>query len=313
MFTTEEWKSVRASQKYPITDDASCISEQKIALPNNFLLDVRIITPATNDLKGFFYISKIYSNATCYVIQVSYLQNSESKVCLQATVGNKLTLKDTEDGFVSFVNIYKDKTSSLARVIGTCYVGQTINSFKQNLTFQPQTTKLNNSCIINIQNTCLQAIKIGATVLTGIVELKGSEGIIIENQDQAILFKVNTDYIKQQIRTYYKDLTEQYYASIKTINGVEPDSDGNINIIGLDCVSVSAEKDGVALNGTITISNPCSKPCCSVSQDVVQIQNAIAKITEEHQILRDYYNTQLTVINYMQTNLSSLLAQGVSK
>ena len=313
MFTTEEWKSVRASQKYPIADDASCISEQKVALPNNFLLDVRIITPASNTLAGTFYISRVYSNATCYIIQISYLQNNESKVCLQATVSNKLTLKDIDDDFVSFVNIYKDKTSPLARITGTCCVGQTLNSFKQNLKFDAEATELNKSCIIDIQNTCLQAIKIGNTVLTGIVELKGSEGIIIEEQDQGIIFKVSANYIKEQIRTYYADLTEQYKASIKTINGIKPDDNGNINIIGLDCVSVSSSSDDVALNGTITISNPCSKPCCSISQDVVQIQNAIAKITEEHQILKDYYNTQLTVINYMQTNLSALLAQGVSK
>lgn len=43
---------------------------------------------------------------------------------------------------------------------------------------------------------------------------------------------------------------------IVSINGVKPDAQGNFTLTGMDCTNVQQRE------GAISISNPCSKPCC---------------------------------------------------
>ena len=308
MITTEEWKSVRASQKYPIYDDASCVSTNGVYLPDSFILDIHIVVPEIAE-SYIFYISKIYSNETNYCVQIAVNKDSQIEPVLWASVNKGLQLISTaQESYVHFYNIYKGEDKALSKVYGHCIFGAT-RGFDQQLHFSQSSTYINPKCISSAQNNGIQAIKVGNQLLTGIINLKGSDGIIISVQNtNCIKISLDAQYVKEQAKQYYEDLKAQYSTAITTINNVTP-VDGNVNIIGLDCVKV----DTVGNQGTITIANNCAKPCCTVSQEADNIQVAIDKILEQHQILKDYYTNQLIVINYMQTNLSTLLAQGVSK
>lgn len=314
MITTEEWRSVRASQKYPIRDNASCMSESNIYLPSSFILDIHIVTPVPITENEFFFISKIYSSYTTYCIQISIYDNSKKTELpvLWASAQKNLQLSGQLDqSYRNFYNVYKGENKALSKVYGHCTVGIT-KYIAQQLVFAPQSTRLNDSCIVNMQNAGIEAIKVGNDLLTGIVKLEGTEGIIItvDKQNNSIRIALDTQYVKELAEDYYTSLKIQYDTAVRSINGVLP-VDGNINIIGLDCVKV--DKIGQSTEkGILMISNTCAKPCCTISQETQNLQKAIAKITEQHQILKDYYNSQLTVINYMQTNLSTLLAQGAS-
>jgi hypothetical protein len=68
MITTEEWKSVRASQKYPISDKSTCLSTSGVYLEDSFVLDMHIVVPGASKGVYSFYISKLYNTKDNYYL-----------------------------------------------------------------------------------------------------------------------------------------------------------------------------------------------------------------------------------------------------
>ncbi len=86
--------------------------------------------------------------------------------------------------------------------------------------------------------------------------------------------------------------------SIKSINGVEPDEDGNLQIVPVGCPAIEAGQAQLTLNDT------CAQPCCGTPEITVLAENALqldqkqatlanleAEIEAGLRQLNNYYNT----------------------
>lgn len=91
---------------------------------------------------------------------------------------------------------------------------------------------------------------------------------------------------------------------IRTINGVHPADNGNINLIGSDCVQITPG------NAEITVTDSCSKPCCdcrelnALTQTLQVIQNQMQTMESTAQRLdQELQNTQGNILASKTTGL----------
>ena len=96
-------------------------------------------------------------------------------------------------------------------------------------------------------------------------------------------------------------ITAELGMPVRRINGVAPDSTGNVTIAGGDCTDVSVS------GNVISISNPCSKPCCD-DTSLADAQASLTLLEAACARLENYYQALTTNVNAIQARLSSLIA-----
>lgn len=296
-----DWISTRATQSYPLADDVSGISIQNTPIPDSLLLDLRIYAPSIYDIDyNKFYLKQIKDQRYTLSFVIGY----QDKECLIAegipkTIG--LT-NSVQDRYFILAPIKNQNIEWFQKLTGGICIGNTIQYTYGTLFFSFQTAKLNRSCvsIIDFQiSECIQNIQVGNEKLTGQVILQAGEGINIDVVDNTISISLDHQYLSQLLQSAITDL---YGIPVKTINGVLPDQNGNISITGVDCVSINPLS-----KGTISISNPCSKPCCD-SSDTEAIESALQIVKQKQATIIQYYVNMANNINYMQSNLSTLMS-----
>jgi hypothetical protein len=91
---------------------------------------------------------------------------------------------------------------------------------------------------------------------------------------------------------------------IRTINGVTPDSSGNVAITGDDCTTIIGTQNG------IRIEDSCSKPCCGCSE-LQAVTNDLVRFGEAANSLTNFLNRLEGSVNRMNlTVLGSRLGDG---
>ena len=86
---------------------------------------------------------------------------------------------------------------------------------------------------------------------------------------------------------------------------MKPDDSGNFTISGLDCTDIK----NVSGTHSLTVSNPCSKPCCSEdSGDLADIKDAQRSLQDKVDRISNELNTFINGINNVETRLPSLVA-----
>ena len=72
---------------------------------------------------------------------------------------------------------------------------------------------------------------------------------------------------------------QQERPCISTINGVRPDANRNINILGKDCVSISPVEHGLMLTDT------CAEPCCG-PEELLALVEELQKLREDRDFVK---------------------------
>lgn len=91
--------------------------------------------------------------------------------------------------------------------------------------------------------------------------------------------------------------------SIKTINGVHPDSSGNIELIGDDCLEISPASGDIPTElqpHTVQLKDTCSKPCCGCPE--------LETLVSDQQRVRDEVNTLIGVATRLEAAVSAMQA-----
>ena len=97
-----------------------------------------------------------------------------------------------------------------------------------------------------------------------------------------------------------ENVSEVLLPCIKKINGVGPNNDGTIFLVGSDCIDVT---DATGANA-IELSDTCSESCCGCIE-LQALTDALEKLKEQEQTIRD-------LINNTQGQQSELLANIIS-
>lgn len=312
-----QWISQHAAQSYPLTDQAYALGQLGKQVPMSFLLDAQIKVPARSlqQYKQAFYVKSIIDSLDTYTLVIGcHIDNGVDFPCLRAYgISKDLDLgSDIQDRYYILVSdltqvpdAYK---KTVQKITGIVYIGVTNNIQLPTLQLQYQQGQLSPLCVQG--SSGVDAIIIGDSLLQGVVYLRAGSGINItaDKQSQKTVVTVSVDQntvysgassVQQAVQAI-KDALGQ---PIKSINGVRPDSTGNIHISGIDCVLF--DPSAVSPN-VITVSNTCSKPCCG---DVYsqQLKNQIQLIKEQQSILRDYFIQQANNVNYLQGSLATVI------
>lgn len=295
-----DWISYRATQSYPLADDVSGISRQGVPIDDSLILDITIYIPSQFQVQyNQFYIKTIKDQTNT----LSFIIGYKGLDCMLST-GIPKTIGMTQaisDRYFILAPVRSEQFQWFSKLTGSITVGNTIEYVAGTLSFNVQESRLNRACItvLNIKRDAyIQSINVGDDVLTGQITLQAQNGVVLQVQDNTIKIMLDDSYIQTLVDQRMRSLGQP----ILTLNGQKPDEQGNINIDGADCVSVSPS--GI---GTIVISNPCAKPCCD-SGSTDNLQSAVQVIKAQQQVLMQYFTNMANNVNYMQSNLSTLMS-----
>lgn len=296
-----DWVTQRATTSYPLVHDVP-------GLNNSFILDAKILVPITTQqlsnqysiASTTFRISKIINAPDGYIIQLSDQNNIIGRT---GPISKKLQLLDQlNQDYISdirertyFVSITDDKYKDLQISL---YIGDTINYTGGTIILD----KKDQGLLSSFCRTVYSPIAGGVTSLnklTGDITIQASQGISIKIDTQN-----NKIIIQRQLYKFQNDLSQILKNYIKTINGVKPDADGNIKLLGSDCLSVKQTTDN-----TLVVQNPCGKPCCSLQQYSTQLTKTVQLLVYQKQTIRQMIQSMGNNINFMQANLSSILGK----
>lgn len=310
-----------AAQSYPFLDQTTCVSEQGNRLPASLLLDIRMFFPPIQNIaaQSSVYISrviKVLDKITIYFgFKPAAPQGTIQFACCAGIPSNLDITKPTQSRYFTIQPLIGTQIpEQLQKVTGTLIVGST-NDLLQFYSFQSSATMLNPACIHLFQTGGLQSLDINGAKVTGDVKLILAGGLRAQNTgtqlQPAIRISVQPQYIQElqkQLATQLLQLIQDKYGKpVVTINGVKPDSTGNITLSGSQCLKIQGRQGSL---GTVLFSNKCSSPCCKDSTSLQSLNMYIQLLQNQQGILKQYFTTQAAAVNHMQANLASLIVKG---
>lgn len=164
------------------------------------------------------------------------------------------------------------------------------------------------SCIVPYPDH-LRGLSINGKVLTGDITFVAGENIELSLEEGEIVISyIQPDKEGILSREALLDaLVQRYGHPILTINGIQPDSEGNITIApstdGEDdnsCVDITDLDHGIAL------SNVCATPCCDRDEYMDKIARSIGELNTRAARLSSYLESVTSNINSLQNELSIL-------
>lgn len=325
-----EWLNQNMHSNYPIVDSCVVKSTTGEYLPSSLIVDLSLVMAPLPDTDAYsrFFISAIERAESTIRIAISYKPpGGDAFVCavsgaipLALRAGSSIEEKTfmLVPSGTTIPEAYKQLLGITGMlVIGTCLDIQNKGSYYMDYA----DATILSTRIIQIP-AGLQSVTVKNSeddtldVFTDNFIIRAGDGIELEVIDS--LLPGSSDVVKtlvitrvptkeESLASYQTvgDVTaaveEALGPPIKKINGISPDSAGNVNIIGADCTDVTGTPAG------LTISNPCSKPCCgeSSTQDIATAIHAYEDITNR---LVNYYEAIANNVNAMQSRLASLIA-----
>ena len=323
-----EWINSNMHRNYPIADGVVPQAVSGEYLPASFLVDLQMIVPYVEGLDASkFFVSSIVRQPAAFQLTIGYMIDTATgygfDCAVSATIPLSLQFTGTSEPYAvqlaGLTSVVADAPASsythgipaayaaLRGIRGTAYIASCVDmSGIGELSFLYANARLIPQCVYiespisNVSSVrFLDDYGTDAT-FTNDITIKAEAGVTVAVDGQTITFSLDKGYMTDEVT---RQMTEKFGSAITTLNGMEPDENGNFQIQGLDCTIVNTETSG------IMISNPCAKPCCDTGNvDSAEIQTALNDLQTAKEVLNNYYMDLATKVNSMQARLSSLIA-----
>lgn len=267
-----DWTALNSLRRYPLREGCSALSTNGLfSIPDTFIVDFTL--SASSDVASRFYISKITNNISSAIIEISDQLN-----WVVGTIDIPNTIESDVDYYLNSSNLYAGANGKIT--IGTVkdLANQPAGVFSFRLVdteFEPRTIVPGIKGIdrilfydsINSFYGLTGTVKIAARTNTRFVY--GGGRVLLDAGDGLGL-----------------NATCEGQIAIKTINGVAPDPiTGNINILGLDCLSISNTE-----TYTLTMTDTCCTPC-SGCDDLAELTDRLTSLENSLIVMKDNYNS----------------------
>jgi len=281
-----DWSSLNSLRRYPLREGTSATSTDGLFnIPDTLIVDFTLC--ATSTVTDRFYISKIFNKLSSVNIEISKYDNA-------AVVGainiEKSTHTEDQDYYLTPTASYAGANGKIT--IGTLndLVTQPVGLFifeNTSTEFEPRTIipgMVGLSRFVFVDSTNGEYSMTGAVTLTSRNNLRfsytsGTPSVILDAGDNLGLNKKCTSYVP-----------------IQSINGVLPDSEGNINLLGIDCMKISN-----SVQYTLDITDTCCTPCSGCS-DLETLTTRLTSLENKFLDLKtSYSNTNLQLSTYLTT------------
>lgn len=311
-----EFLNQNMHRNYPIDDNCIVVAEDGTYLPSSFLTDCRIdlrCEPGVNsgiDTSRFFVSAVNHYSGSVQVI-ISYQPENEEPFPCACSSAIVFGTQSARVELTPAAGIPEGSQWDCMRgLTGGLWIGMTDGLENMgSLAFAYNNAAINQVCII--KNLIVTQIISGITVidvegnthsLLGDVVLQSGFGIkfTYDSTTNKVTMAVDQAQLASEVSNI---LASTGSNPIRTINAQKPNSAGNFTIAGLDCTTIGGAQNG------ITISNPCSKPCCSEdSGDVADIKIAQQSVKDQVDRLTQNINALIISLNNVETRLPSLVA-----
>ncbi len=292
MFEGEGWLDSNADRAYPLYDAATRLDTTGLfELPNDLIVDLRIAAPASYSATAWF-ISQVAGYGSGLVITISV-----------TGTGAVATATIPLDGFVEFTNYALTPLPGYPQVGGVITIGAglaVLAAAASVYTFTQTATQLLPTIVFPTAATVSSITFVDSfgveTVLTGAVVLSAGTNASIGVVDQTITLSMDTGVLIEDPCTC-TDTGGSKRTSVKSINGVTPDDDGNLQIVPVGCPAIES---GLA---QLILRDTCAQPCCgtpeidalvttatSLDQKQAELANLEAAIEASLRQLNNYYS-----------------------
>ena len=297
------WLNQNSVRAYPLSEEATRRDEtDSYALPDDFIVDMVLSINASLDYDpSSFYLSKVTVFGIGVTLEFSYYTGAAASLVGRLTIDL--------DTFEQNKTYYLEGLEDFEGVLGKVVIG-TLDTLLQQagaFTFVLAGGRLESSVVV--------------PDIRGVTGMRVAEGVDAGELLQGdIAFEpgsnmriVVSDFGGVKVMTFsaidgegtIADCVCQGQAAladpIRTINGVFPDSLGNINVLGDDCLEVTPLAD----ENAVQLADKCSKPCCGCPelQTLVDDQN---RMRDQVQTMENLYARLEANIDVMQTLLSMI-------
>jgi hypothetical protein len=283
MNVDQGWYDQNQTRRYPFADEASVVStDGVVTLPDDFLVDLVLSVPLSFDPSTFF-VSRVRGYGGGVILTFS----SGAEEIATASIPASHQLFDS----------YAVAPLTSANIIGRVVVGtptalQSLSVY--NAAFDIAATRVAVTCvrprIAGVDSITVRTADGRSFQLTGQVTFVAGENTSIAVAAPNIAVNVDGGVVYDNRFGCNTDLSGRI--PVMSINGVLPDSAGNIDLIGTNCVAVSPGTNGV------TISDTCAKPCCGCEE--------LDAITSGEESLKTSLNNVLAYLIGVEAKIAAL-------
>jgi len=306
-----EWLNANSLRNYPIRENSSRTDiSGSFTIPNDLIVSAQF-NYSRDYLAGQFYISKIIVSDKTVKIFISFIMSSEAAVPRE--IGSVNIAVDDFEKFSYFSFSGQGEDSAVLGSLGIGDVYSTINAGIGEFLFDLSATTFE----ANTQFVSIPALKTVEVYnaddqllyrATEILKLREGENIKLtyvppQNNSGDPYGSIRIDAINGQNLVSPNDcenVTEYLPPCIRRVNGVTPNSDGTIFLVGSDCIDIL----DLPTSHTLELSDTCSESCCGCIE-LQALTDALEKLKEQEQTIRD-------LINSTQSQQSELLANIIS-
>jgi hypothetical protein len=254
-----QWLNHNSQRHYPLSDGAGLEDTTgSFRLPDDFLVELDLPIHAAMDMNpGGFFIRAIGVFPTGYSLTVAHDDGE--------------TVVDVATALIPRASHVRNRAYALGGIepfedtIGKVVVGR-LESIDQQppglWLFDLAGSRLEADCIRPIIRGLQALIVVNGTErslpLVGDIEIVPGENmqitpVIVEGEDPRLVF--SAIYGEGTVEECVCEGESAALPCIKTINGIQPTIDGEISLIGDDCIQVQANETGIKLVD-------CVQPCC---------------------------------------------------
>lgn len=299
-----EFANRSADSKYPLHPAATGVDTTgAFTIPNDFLVGLYLSVPADSGFspESFHVRQIIYTRARCSVVigavsgtttlAVGQFDVIETQAAAQLlTYGYAFSTFTAADAYAEFT--------------GRLMVGG-LDSLKLQpqgvYQFTPITAGISVDCVrpklrhisaFEVVNNSGQVFR-----LTGIVRLTGGTNanvrIAVEGGQRVVVFDaVDGSQLNDQMNCQQITST-----TIKTVNGLPGNSDGEINLIGSRCLEIAPQQQGLQL------TNGCSEPCASC-EEAQALKSLVDPFVTQVPTLTSLINRIDIMVSQLQSNIA---------
>lgn len=310
--TLQEWLDQNQHRVFPL-DDAMTAEDVSgsFQIPTSFMVDIFLNAPPGSDTAKF-YVKSLVVRRYSIDVEIGYDGAGD-----ELTVGR--FTKIPHDQAINSVYPFEPEDQPLSAnrqftlMTGTLVVGsvQELLARPGQWVFQSSETAIL-ATRVSIGLAAVTSMLVGSSIFTGNVALKEGSGIILTpsydatrnetvvtvSADLAGLAEVAVPITNDASIMY--NLVQRYGQPVTNINGVAPAVDGNFTLQPLDCTKI--ENYG---SSGLSISNPCSLPCCDKSY-LDDVYTSISELNLRYARMEGYYQSLGRNINDLQSRMIAL-------
>lgn len=287
-FFNQEWLSQNGQRSYPIATTASKTDTTgDLTLPDSIILSLYLTVHfGLNAQADKFFLRQIGVFSNGLIVEVGYDDGSEGGTTAASAVISISNHREYQSYALTGQGDFAETNGQI--VLGSKASLEALPSGVYQ--FSPEAGQLEVDCIRPALRSVHGLIFTNGTesteVLTGVIEFVTGRNTRYSVTQNGSINQVRIDAISGE--GLNEDcVCEETLPCVKTINGIGPDNNQNIDLVGDACFSIDSS------TGLIRVTDECSSPCCGCPE--------LEAITQDLDLFREQANTLNGIVNRLET------------